>query len=76
MTKEDPWSDLAPDRSTNMVHARRADASLQWDFYWATYGSAEYDRPKSAPKGWFGHKHFNPTQSSNPKYKMMGSGQI
>jgi hypothetical protein len=48
----------------------------QWDFYWATYGSTEYDRPGYAPKGWFEHKHFNPTGSSNPRYKIMGSGQI
>jgi hypothetical protein len=43
-----------------------------WNLYWSTYGSTEYDRPWNAPKGWFKGKHRNPTQSSNPDYKVVG----
>jgi hypothetical protein len=48
----------------------------QWEIYWATYGSCEYDRPALAPKGWFGHRHRNPTTSTNPNYRVLGSGQV
>lgn len=48
----------------------------QWEFYWATYGSCEYDRPNTSPKSWFGHQHFNPTGSTTPKWKIIGSGII
>ncbi|NLP60706.1 hypothetical protein [Paraburkholderia sacchari] len=47
-----------------------------WELFWATYGSCEYDRPAYAPKGWFGHGHRNPTTSANPNYRMLGSAQF
>lgn len=47
-----------------------------WELYWATYGSCEYDRPKKAPKGWFGNRHRNPTALANPNYRVLGSGRI
>lgn len=47
-----------------------------WELFWATYGSCEYDRPASAPKGWFGHGHRNPTGSTNPNYRVLGSAQF
>lgn len=47
-----------------------------WQFYWATYGSCEYDRPWNAPKGWFGHGHRNPTGSTTPNYRVLGSAQF
>lgn len=47
-----------------------------WDFYWVTYGAAEYDRPWNAPKGWFGHGHRNPTGSANPGYRVLGSNRF
>jgi hypothetical protein len=47
-----------------------------WELYWATYGSCEYDRPKNAPKGWFGNKHRNPTGSNSPNYRVLGSARF
>jgi hypothetical protein len=47
-----------------------------WDLYWATYGSTEYDRPSMAPRGWFGHGHRNPTGSSEPRYRVLGSARF
>jgi hypothetical protein len=47
-----------------------------WKLYWSTYGSTEYDRPSNAPKGWFGNSHFNPTGSTNPNYRILGSTQF
>ncbi len=47
-----------------------------WEFYYATYGSTEYDRPWNAPKGFFGHQHRNPTGSNTPGYRVLGSGQF
>jgi hypothetical protein len=47
-----------------------------WEFYWATYGSTEYDRPGNAPKGWFGNTHRNPTNSTTPGYRVLGSNQF
>lgn len=48
----------------------------QWQLYWATYGSCEYDRPGTAPKGWFKGTHRNPTMSNTPNYRVLGSGRI
>ncbi|MBC8750646.1 MULTISPECIES: hypothetical protein [Paraburkholderia] len=47
-----------------------------WELFWATYGSCEYDRPAYAPKAWFGHDHRNPTASTNPNYRVLGSAQF
>jgi hypothetical protein len=47
-----------------------------WELYWATYGSCEYDRPKNAPKGWFGNQHRNPTGSNSPNYRVLGSARF
>lgn len=48
----------------------------QWELYWATYGSCEYDRPRTAPKRWFKGAHHNPTTSHEPNYRVLGSGRI
>jgi hypothetical protein len=47
-----------------------------WEFYYATYGSTEYDRPWNAPKGFFGNRHRNPTTSNTPGYRVLGSAQF
>ncbi len=47
-----------------------------WELYWSTYGSTEYDRPAIAPKGWFGRGHRNPTTSTTPRYRVLGSARI
>jgi hypothetical protein len=33
--KTDPWTDLAPPSTAEAINARRVDASLRWNFYWA-----------------------------------------
>lgn len=32
---DNPWSDLAPPSAADAFNARRVDAELQWDFFWA-----------------------------------------
>lgn len=46
----------------------------KWDFYWVTWGSTEYDRPKLAPKGWIKGLHHDPLHSQN--FRVLGSGQF
>ena len=32
---EDPWAEIAPPSISDSVAARRVDANLPWDFFWA-----------------------------------------
>jgi hypothetical protein len=47
---------------------------IKWDFYWATWGSTDYDRPLSAPKGWVKGLHHDPSQAQS--FRVLGSGQF
>lgn len=35
MKTDDPWTDLDPPSTAEAINARRVDASLKWNFYWA-----------------------------------------
>lgn len=46
--------------------------NAKWDFYWETWGSTDYDRPKFAPKGWVKGLHHAAMQGQN--FRVLGSG--
>ena len=39
---EDPWNGLAPPNAAHAVTARRVDASMSWDFFWAVDLNRKY----------------------------------
>ena len=38
MTTENPWRDIQPPSLADAVNARRVDAKLPWNFFWAPRG--------------------------------------
>lgn len=46
-------------------------AGGHWRFYWQTYGSCSYRRPKKAPKGWFGHRNV---LAANLQHRVLDHG--
>lgn len=46
----------------------------KWDFYWVTWGGADYDRPLYAPKTWIRGVHH--TASHGQNYRVLNSGHF